>query len=230
MRASTYEVALPLSWQDSVVVKHIASPYSPQALAEPRKDWIEVAPYDIRNFSPASPVPFPLLPIKRSGEELDVSEQRPEYIEAHLIFMSAAKFILGSNYLHSQVFFDHFSSHLHPGEVHTFSQPHMDGTMPGGVNLEQILTAGSNDLELKLVGTIMSDVPTVILQGCVEADDFEGETLTHLRRSVQLQKAFVQEQLPLNTLIIMAPSTIHYAQQAAHEVDMRHFMRWQAFA
>ncbi len=227
---SCVEVALPSGWQESVVARHVASPYSPQALAEPRKDWLELAPFDVSDLPIPQPTPFPLRPIKQAGEEFDPAEQPSEYTEAHLIFVGAAKLILGSAYPGSRIFFDHFSAHLYPGQVHTFAQPHMDGTMPGGVNSDQFASTGFYDLELKLVGTVMNDVPTQVLQGATEASDFEGETLTHLKREAELNKNFGIEELPLNTIVILAPSTVHCAQPAPHEVTRRHFLRWQAFA
>lgn len=227
---SPLEVLLPDGWQESVVVRHIDSPYSPQALAEPRKDWLELAPLDVSDLPIPQAVPFPLRPIKQVGEEFDPTEQPPEYSEGHLIFIGAAKLILGSAYPGSRIFFDHFSAHLYPGQVHTFAQPHMDGTMPGGINRDQFATTGFYDLELKLIGTVMNEIPTRVLQGATEASDFEGDTLTHLKREAELGKKFVVEELPLNKLVILAPSTVHCAQPATQEVNRRHFLRWQAFA
>lgn len=221
---------LPTEWKESIVVRHLENPYSAEALAEPQKNWIEVDHLELNDFPPAEPVSFPLKPLKQSGEDFILEDQSEIYQQAHQAFMCAAQLIMKASFKNSRVFFDHFSSPLYIGQTHTFSSPHMDGTMPGGVNIEQISSTGYNDLELKLVGIAASGVKTATLQGPAEADDFDGETRTHLKSSAWAEKDFQKQELPLNTLIIMAPSTIHYAQPAPYDIDLRHFLRWQLFA
>lgn len=134
MSSSLEKASLPDGWSRSVVVRHLENPYSAEALAEPRKDWIEVGPLGVNHFDAAKPVQGHIVPIKREDQDFNPYSEPDQCTEAHVLFLSAAKLVLGRRYMQTRIFFDHFSSPLQPYQTHTFNEPHMDGTMPGGFN------------------------------------------------------------------------------------------------
>lgn len=228
MLAQTMEFDLPETWRNSVVVRHVDEPYSDAALAEEVKDWIEVATLDITDFVKPNPFLIPRFTIKQPGSDFDPSSQEVMYEDAHQLFMDAARKILGPDRLFdARIFFDHASAHLAPGETHTFSEPHLDGTMPGGFNEGQMMSTGHSGKGMTLIGMVASGVATATLQGSVDRDDFGGEPRTHLKSGVRKRKGLEKVDMPLNTLVIMAPSTVHYGQPAHDWIENRNLLRWQ---
>jgi len=212
---------MPHEWQSTTVVRHLDAPYSDEALAVPHKDWIDVCAVDFVGFQPApNGYGDNRERVKQSGQDFDVSTHPLQYHKAHKAFMTAARLILGDEkFLDSEIDFDHAYTHLDEGQVHSFDEPHMDGTHPDLLGDKKLL---------RLVGVAMNEVQCGVWQGAVKKQDF-GIKGTHLLNGRVKARKLHYEQIPTNRLAIFGPALIHFGQAAPREIEQRHVLRWQLF-
>lgn len=211
-------LSLPAEWEATSVVRHLDSPYSEEALAEPVKSWIEVGNID---FSTVPHVGLHSLhennyAIKECNDDINLSIGS-QLEGLHLMFTGAAKTVLGlERFNRSQIYFTHWSSDLSPGQHFTVTTPHLDGGLPA---------QDADYSVLRLIGVAFNAVPTVVLQGELTRDDFRNGS--ELDPVVLDQERLTEAELPLSKLVIMSPATLHHARKARERVPIRHFMRWQ---
>jgi hypothetical protein len=165
--------------------------------------------------------------LKPPGENYRPEYEPVHYQGIHSMFMDTARLVLGDElYAQSNVYFDHWTSKLYPGQTFTFDEPHLDGRMPGA-SLPTHSTSADDRLELKMVGLLCNDAGTDIWQGPTEIGDYTGESLTHLKPGVIETRGLERAQLPVNRMVIVPPALPHAAHPADNLIEMRHFLRWQ---
>lgn len=217
---------LPDGWEKSTVVQFLDAPYSDEALAQPVKTWIDAAELDLAGLPPGDQSWAWGRTIKAPGANFYPSAHPELYVPLHTSFTDAARQILGEQlYSQANIYFDHSSSHLRPGQTFTFDEPHLDGTMPGASRVDT--SFGDEQLELKLFGVAFNAAGSDVWQGSTYPSDYTGDSGTHLKPGVIEARGLEHDQLPTDRLIIAPPSLLHAAHPADEYIPMRHFLRWQ---
>ncbi len=208
----------------NIFTEFLDNPYSAEALALPRKDIVVADSVDLQGLA-TSFVDDRERTIKASGKEAVFAGSNSAYAPLHALFCKTIEEIFGQdNYEQARIYFDHFYSKLGTHDVGTFWLPHLDGTAPGGTNVEATFLNGEDGTALKAIGFACDSLPTMTLQGPTTPQDFQGEPRTHLKEAVADQLS--KEEIPVNKLVIMPPSLPHYAQPAKVPT-IRHAVRWQ---
>jgi len=220
-------LALPKDWDQTNIFRHLANPYSDDALAELRQDIIDVGPIDFSEL-PQEMVNYGLpYTIKTPGQPFTTDTQNPVYDSYHEGFIDVATQIAGEDVvLASEIRFRHnVIRTLAVGEGPAFNLPHIDGKLfePESPKMRY----------LQFFGIAISAVPTKVVQGGYCREDLHmrrvDDEYDYIYKPVgelakkQLDEA---EEIPVGRLVILGPVAVHFAQKAKKPVPRRHLTRW----
>lgn len=207
--------------ESSHIARYMNDPYSDTALADSDRQWNNLGNFDMSNLPNEGCMPGKHLFWEGLGN-LDYKFENPEIKKMHQIVENAAKIILPEEFRDKvKIYFDHMSANLTSGTNFTFEEPHIDGSFP----------LSKEDPQLRMFAVITNAVPTGIYKGSFSKEDFKknqyGNQSNLLNHKVIDEKNLEIAELPLETLVLLSPSTVHFAQLAKNDIPIRHFLRWQ---
>lgn len=217
---------LPKNWQESGIAEYLDDPMSPEALADPRKGYLELGEFAALDC--VDPATHPRLVPNVAGYATDAYELKmphrppelpvgkPETIyRVHELLLNAVQSIIGEKrFGRSRIEFGHRYGSVEEGGSQVALRPHVDGV--------------ANDYyrqDLKLVGLLMSHQPTWIFQGEYKPDAIDRET-GRLISLFNMGRRFDRQAVPTDTLVLMSANMLHEPSRATEPIPERYFGRW----